>query len=72
MHLASRRAQILNADVKICQRAVAQQTVQELRGKHVMALILVVHVLHQWIAINRVCVREFLNQIFLKMLLVKS
>jgi hypothetical protein len=70
--LASHQVLILNAGVKICLLAVVHQTVQELRVKHVMALILVEHVLHQWIAINRVCVHEFLNQISLKMLQVKS
>jgi hypothetical protein len=58
---------ILSADVKICLPEVALQAVLELRAKHAMVLILVVRVLHQWIAINLVCVHVFLNLIFQKM-----
>jgi hypothetical protein len=57
---------IPSADVKICQPEVVLRAAVELRAKHVMVLILVVHVLLQWIAINLVCVHEFLNLIFLK------
>jgi hypothetical protein len=64
---ASHQDQILNADVKICLPEVVLRAVPELRAKHVMALIHVVHDLHQWIAINLVCVHVFLNLIFLKM-----
>jgi hypothetical protein len=58
---------ILSADVKICLPEVALQAAQELRAKHAMVLILVVRALHQWSAINLVCVHEFLNLIFPKM-----
>jgi hypothetical protein len=58
---------ILNANVKICLPEVALQAVPELRAKHAMVLILAVLVLHQWIAINLVCVHVFLNLIFQKM-----
>jgi hypothetical protein len=61
-----------NDAVKIFRRVAALQTVQAHRVKPAMALILVVHVLHRWIGINLVYVHEFLSQIFLKMLLVKS
>jgi hypothetical protein len=67
MHLASHQVLILNADVKICLPEVVLQTVPELRAKLAMVLILVVRVLHQWIAINLVCVHVFLNLIFQKM-----
>jgi hypothetical protein len=67
MHLASLPDLTLNADEKICLPEVVLQAVPELRAKHAMGQIHVVHVLHQWIVINLVCVHESLNQIFLKM-----
>jgi hypothetical protein len=72
MHLVSRQVLILNADVKICLLAVVHRTAPVLLAKHAMVLILVVRVLRRWIAINLVCVHEFLNLIFQKMLQVKS
>jgi hypothetical protein len=69
---ASHQDLILHADVRICLLEVALQAARELRVKHEMALIRVVRVLHRWIVINLVCAHEFLNQISLKMLLVKS
>jgi hypothetical protein len=67
MHLVNLLALIHNADVKICLLEVALQAALERLDKHVMALILVVRVLHLSIAINLVCVHEFLNQIFQRM-----
>jgi hypothetical protein len=72
MHRANHQDQILNADVKICLLEVVLPIALGRLVKRATALILVVLVLHQWIAINLACVLEFLNQIFQKMLLVKS
>ena len=58
--------------MKIFRHVVVHQTVQVHHVKHVMAQIHAEHVLRQWNEINLVYVHEFLNQIFLKMLLVKS
>ena len=41
-------------------------------AKDAMQMIRAEFARHQWIAINHDCVQEFLNQIFLKMLRVKS
>jgi hypothetical protein len=72
LHRANHLDQILNVAAKTYPHVVVHQIAQELHVKHVMAQILVVHVLRRWIAINHVCVHEFLNQIFQKMLLAKS
>ena len=61
--------------VKICRRAVVHQLDQVRQveiAKDAMQMIRAEFAQHQWIAINRDCVREFLNQIFLKMLQVKN
>jgi hypothetical protein len=64
---ASHQVLIRNAAVKIFRRVVVHQIAQEPRAKLGMVRILVVLVLHQWSAINLVCVHVFLNQIFQKM-----
>jgi hypothetical protein len=58
---------MLSADVRICLLGVVLQAALALLDKLEKGLTLVVRVLHLSIAINLVCVREFLNQIFLKM-----
>jgi hypothetical protein len=58
--------------VKIFRLVVVHQLVQVHHVKHVMAQIHAGQGLRLWIAINLVCVHAFLNQIFLKMLPVKS
>ena len=61
--------------VKIYQRVVVHlldQVHQVEIAKDAMQMIRAEFVPPQWIAINQDCVREFLNQIFLKMLLAKN
>jgi hypothetical protein len=58
---------MLSADVRICLLEVVLQAALALLDKLEMGLTLVVRVQLLSIAINLVCVREFLNQIFLKM-----
>jgi hypothetical protein len=72
MQLANLPGLIRSADAKICPLEVVHKAVLELPDKLVMDLILAEHVLHRWIASNLGCVREFLSQIFQKMLQVKS
>jgi hypothetical protein len=72
MLLASHQVLTHNVAVKIFRRVVVHQTVLVRLDKLETALILVVRVLHQWIAINLVCVHEFLSQIFQKMSQAKS
>jgi hypothetical protein len=72
MHRASHQAQTPNVAVKIYRHVVVHQFAQVRHVKHVMAQIHAEQDLHQWIAINLVCVHESLNQIFQKMLQVKS
>jgi ribosomal protein S25 len=67
LHRANHLDQIRNVAVKTYRHVVVHQIAQELHVKHVMAQILVVHVLLQWIEINLAYVHEFLNQIFQKM-----
>jgi hypothetical protein len=69
---ASHQVLIHNVVVKIYRHVVVHQIVQEPRVKLAMDQILAVRVLHQWSAINLVCVHVFLNQIFQKMLRVKN
>jgi hypothetical protein len=69
---ASRQGLTHNVVVKTFRHVVVQQVVRVHRVKHVMAQIHAGQDLRRWIAINHVCVHEFLNQIFLKMLLAKS
>jgi hypothetical protein len=64
---ASHPVLIHNAAAKIYRHVVVHQIVQEPRVKLAMDQILAVRVLHQWSAINLVCVHVFLNQIFQKM-----
>jgi hypothetical protein len=58
---------MLSADVRIFLLEVVLQAALALLDKLEMGLTLVVRVQLLSIAINLVCVREFLNQIFLKM-----
>jgi hypothetical protein len=64
---ASHQALIHNVAVKIYRHVVVHQIVQEPRVKLAMDQIHAVQVLHQWSAINLVCVHVFLNQTFQKM-----
>jgi hypothetical protein len=56
-----------NVVVRIFRHVVVLQTVQEPHDKLVMAQIHVEQDLLRWRETNPVCVRESLNQIFLKM-----
>jgi uncharacterized membrane protein len=67
MQLESHQGLIHNVAVKIYRHVVVHQIVQVHHVKLVMGQIHVERVLHQWNAINLVCVRVFLNQIFQKM-----
>jgi hypothetical protein len=69
-HLHDHPDQIQIGDAKIYQRAVVHlldQVFQVEIAKGAMRMIRAVFVQRQWIAINHDCVREFSNQIFLKM-----
>jgi hypothetical protein len=69
------RDQIQIAAAKIYQHAVVHlldQVRQVEIAKGAMQMIRAVFARRLWIAINQDCVREFLNQIFLKMLQVKN
>jgi hypothetical protein len=75
VHLHDHQDQIQIAVVKIYRRVAVHlldQVHQVEIAKVAMQMIRAEFVPPQWIAINQDCAREFLNQIFLKMLLAKN